>query len=149
MKITFKKPVSPDKILEVLDISPIVYFKKLKDTKAWKATSLYVRTKSKGKCYTCGTIYPIKKLHAGHLIEKRGHSAIYFDLDGLRGQCMRCNRYLHGNKDIFGQKLRKEIGEERVNALYKKSQKTKVWRKNELLRIEEEIKKLSPTRFDV
>ena len=124
------------------DISPIVFFQKLKSTKAWKLTSLYVRTESKGKCYTCGTVYPIKKNHAGHLIEKLGAAAIYFDLDGIRNQCYRCNRLLHGDKDVFGQKLRKEIGEERVNVLYKKSRKTKVWRKNELKEIEKELQEM-------
>lgn len=125
-----------------MDISPIVYFKQLKNTKAWKVTSLYVRTESKGRCYTCNKVYPIEKLHAGHLIEKLGAAAIYFDLDGIRGQCYRCNRQLHGNKDIFGQKLRKEIGEERVNNLYKKSRKTKVWTKNELYLVEQNINAL-------
>ena len=120
----------------MIDVSPIVYFKQLKNTKAWKKTSLFVREKSKGKCYTCNKVYPIQKLHAGHLIEKQGNSAIYFDLDGLRAQCYRCNRLLHGNKDIFGQRLRKEIGEERVNNLYKKAHKTKVWTKNQLKEIE-------------
>ena len=110
-------------------------FKKLASTKAWKLTSELVRLKSKGICYTCGKWYPFKKLHCGHLIEKIGNAIIYFDLDGLRAQCYRCNRLLHGNKDIFGQKLRKEIGEERVNNLYKKINKTKVWNKSELEKI--------------
>ena len=120
----------------------LVPFKKLKSTKAWKLTSEYVRRKSKGVCYTCGKKYEWKELHAGHFIEKQGHASIYMDLSGLRGQCYRCNRLLHGNLDIYGQKLRKEIGEKSVEELYKKSRKTKMWTKAELKKIEIQMEKL-------
>jgi hypothetical protein len=122
---------------EMKDISPIVYPKQLPNTKAWKNTSIYVRLTAYGKCYTCGAMVPFKKLHAGHLIEKLGCAAIYFELDGIRGQCYRCNRLLHGNKAIFTLKLIDEIGEERVRELHKMASKPKFWRKNELDEIAE------------
>ena len=124
----------------------LVPFKKLASTLAWKLTSQYVRLKvcnltdsdeKYGECYTCEKVFPFKKLYAGHLIEKIGHAAIYFDLDGIRAQCYKCNRMLSGDKDNFGQKLRKEIGEERVNNLYKKSRPSKTWNKEELKEIAE------------
>jgi hypothetical protein len=117
------------------DISPIVYPKKLPATKAWKQTSIYVRLLSKGRCYTCGARIPFKKMHAGHVIEKLGCAAIYFELDGLRGQCYRCNRLLHGNKAVFTIKLIDEIGQERVKELHRMSLKPKFWRKDELAKI--------------
>lgn len=118
------------------DISPIVYPKKLPNTKAWKLTSEYVRKLARGRCYTCGRSVPFNKLSAGHFIEKLGCAAIYFDLRGLRGQCFYCNRQLHGNKAVYAIKLLEEIGQEGIQDLYKLSRKPKVWRKNELKEIE-------------
>lgn len=115
-----------------------VPFKKLKNTKAWKFTSLLVRQKSKGICYTCEKKYPIKKLNAGHFIDKIGHAGTYFDLDNLRAQCFYCNRRRHGELGKYGLKLRKEIGDKRVDDLFKKANKPKLWSKEELKKIAEE-----------
>ena len=109
-----------------------ISFNKLPNTKAWKLTSELVRRQSQGICYTCNGRFEFEKLVAGHLIEKRGNVAIYFNLNGLRAQCMRCNRILHGAKDIYALKLIKEIGIEKVNELYIIAQKSKVWTKEEL-----------------
>jgi hypothetical protein len=81
-----------------------------------------------------------KKMHAGHFNEKLGNAAIYFDLDGLRGQCYRCNRLLHGNKDVFAANLIKESGPEVILSLQKKCVGSKFWRKNELEKIAKEMK---------
>ncbi len=116
----------------------LVPFEKLKGTKAWKNTSLLVRLSSNGICYTCGKEVGFDKLVAGHAKEKRGHASIYFDLDGLRGQCGYCNRRLHGNYRIYTLKLIDEIGRERVDAYERKSQKTKHWTKGELNKIAQE-----------
>lgn len=125
--------------------SPIVPPKKLPATKAWKMTSLLVRLKAKGRCYTCGARVPLKKLHAGHFNEKLGNAAIYFELKGLRGQCYRCNRLLHGNKAIYAAKLIEESGPEIITEMNRMCLKSKVWRKDELDKIaaerEKEIKK--------
>ena len=116
-----------------VDISPIIPFKKLKNTKAWKLTSEYVRKSSGGKCYTCGKKYPLAKLVAGHFIEKIGGAAVYFDLRNLRAQCgWNCNRMKHGNKEIYAMKLVKERGPNILQELHKKAQKSKQWHQNEL-----------------
>ena len=113
-----------------------VNFKKLPQTKAWKLTSELIRRRSKGKCYTCGKIFPLNKLNAGHFIEKTGHAGIYFEDDNLRAQCFRCNRLLHGNLVEYTIRLQKEIGQERINKLLKKGNKPKIWTKEELEDIE-------------
>lgn len=114
------------------DISPIIYPKKLPNTKAWKLTSEYVRLLANGKCYTCEAYTPFKKLSAGHFIEKIGCASIYFDLRGLRGQCYYCNRRLHGHKALYAIKLLDEIGAGEIKNLFNLSRKSKFWRKNEL-----------------
>jgi len=123
------------------DLSPIVYPKKLPNTKAWKLTSEYVRLLANGRCYTCGRSVPFKKLSAGHFIEKLGCAAIYFELAGLRGQCYYCNRLLHGNKAVYAIKLLDELGADGLKTLYKLSRKPKFWRKNELEKIAAEREK--------
>jgi hypothetical protein len=117
----------------------IVPFEKLKSSKAWKLTSLLVRLSSGGYCYTCEKKYPMEKLVAGHYIEKRGHAAIYFDLDCLRAQCSwSCNRQNGGMKDVYARKLVKEKGPEILEILFKRSQKSKVWTLAELEEIAEQ-----------
>lgn len=118
-----------------------VPFKKLPNTKAWKITSLLVRTEARGICYTCDKEFPLKKLNAGHFIDKLGHAAVYFERDNLRAQCFRCNRRLHGNLGVYALKLRQEIGDERLADLQKKSRKTKVWTTEELEKIADERSK--------
>jgi len=116
----------------------IVNFEKLKTSKAWLLTSELVRRLGKGRCYTCGAFVPFEKSVAGHAIEKRGHAAIYFDLDCLRNQCSRCNRRLHGNHSVFAAKLIEEIGPERFKKMHQRAIKSMVYTKLDLDKIAEE-----------
>jgi hypothetical protein len=119
-----------------------VPFEKLKNTRAWKNTSILVRLLSNEVCYTCGNKFPFDKLNAGHFREKRGGAVLYFDLRNLRAQCYRCNKILHGAKDIYAKKLVDELGNKILNDLFKEGQKTKVWTKVELEKIADEIEEL-------
>jgi hypothetical protein len=76
---------------------------------AWKWFSLYIRTrdciettrtKTHGKCITCGQIFPIEKLHAGHCIGGRTN-AILLDDEVVHAQCIRCNNYKSGNYENY------------------------------------------------
>ena len=89
-----------------------------------KYYSWYVRVNASDKngmasCYTCGKRLPWKCLDNGHLISRR-FIGTRFDLDDMRPQCQNCNRVLYGNLAYYREKLIKEIGEERVNALDQK-----------------------------
>ncbi len=152
----------PQSTMKNKDLYQIVPFKKFPNTKAWKLTSEYVRRKSRtyradwlkgvkppegtGICYTCYALMPLNKLVAGHFREKRGNASIYFDLRGIRAQCYRCNRILHGNYGVFMLRLLDEIGRKEIDDLIKKSQKPKQWTRAELLKIEksleQELKKI-------
>ena len=74
--------------------------------KAWKAFSLYIRTKEciettgdyqRGRCVTCGAVHPRNDLQAGHFVDGRG-SAILFDERGVHIQCRACNLFRGGAK---------------------------------------------------
>jgi len=118
-----------------------VSFNKLKNTKAWKLTSLLVRIMSHGKCYTCGKVFPINKLFAGHFIEKRGNANTYFDLDNLKAQCYACNFKEHGRKDVYAMKLIEEYGQDHIKKLFRRAGKSKVWTKIELKKLAEKRQK--------
>lgn len=52
-----------------------------------------------------------KESQAGHAIGGR-HSAVLFDPDICRNQCVRCNVFLRGNYPVFTTKLIEEKGME-------------------------------------
>lgn len=67
--------------------------------KAWKAFSVFIRTRdcikyggslTDGICVTCKKPYPFKKLQAGHFIAGRTN-AILLDEDLVHTQCYGCN----------------------------------------------------------
>lgn len=73
--------------------------------KAWKWFSLFVRLRdcyrttggiTHGKCCTCGNLYPIEKLQAGHFVPGRTN-ALLFREKGCHCQCQRCNLFRHGS----------------------------------------------------
>lgn len=119
----------------------IVPFTKLPATKAWKATSEYVRKSLGGRCYTCDKLFPYEKLVAGHFIEKRGNANTYFDLDNLRPQCQwYCNRMGGGRKDIYANNLIKEKGPKIIEDLFRLAGKARMFTKADLEKIEGEMK---------
>ena len=65
----------------------------------WKIFSQYIRLRDcikslgavdRGKCVTCGRIYPFKKLQAGHFVPGRTR-AVLFDERCVHAQCFLCN----------------------------------------------------------
>jgi hypothetical protein len=86
--------------------------------KAWNIFSKALR-KSKSDwrgcapCYTCGKQYEWQLLQAGHY----WHGKLDFDVRNIHPQCVRCNKWLHGNLDNYSMKLIDELGLEEVKQL--------------------------------
>lgn len=74
------------------------------------------------KCYTCTVILPIKRIHNGHYISRQ-YKFTRWDLDNCRPQCFACNVIKKGNSHLFRRNLVLEIGEARVLALEKRSER--------------------------
>ena len=117
--------------------------------RAWAAFSIYIRTRDSdangnGNCFTCGKIYPIKELQAGHWIPGR-HLSILFDERGVHAQCYHCNIGLKGNPIEYYDQMLKKYGKkvcEELKALDKLVVKYKV---TDLLELEQFFKsKLTP-----
>ena len=93
--------------------------------KTWRAFSLYIRTRDclestgdalHGKCCTCGKIYPIGKLQAGHFMPGR-IDALLFDEDQVHAQCYRCNVLLSGVWPAYYRFIEERYGRETIDAM--------------------------------
>lgn len=96
--------------------------------KAWKSFSLWVRNRNAvegmNECYTCGKIYSVKELQAGHFIEGRTNSILFHE-DIVEPQCAKCNIWDKGNLTVYTFKKIKELGEDRVNELIQLKHQTR------------------------
>ena len=90
------------------------------DTICSKVVRITGSTNGRNSCYTCGRYLPWKDLDCGHFISRRFIST-RFDLNNMRPQCRHCNRDLHGNLDVYRQKLTLELGEDRIAELHRKT----------------------------
>lgn len=70
-------------------------------------------------CYTCGRVYSVSKMQAGHYLSRDvgGSSGIYFDERGIKTQCKQCNAFRQGRHKEFREHLVLEYGEEVVDEL--------------------------------
>ena len=69
------------------------------------------------RCYSCQKMFPWKELQAGH----RWHDKLDFDFDNIKPQCVKCNKYLHGNLGEYERHLIEEYGLEFAQELKKKA----------------------------
>lgn len=116
--------------------------------KAWKLTSEYVRlrdclettgTLTEGKCYTCGKRHPLKELQAGHLLD--GHIGMnYLDERGIKIQCVDCNCFLHGNKEVYIPKFIDQYGKALFEELQQRKRTPCLWKQPEYEKFIEEVK---------
>ena len=115
----------------------------LKQTKAWKLFSRYVRQRDK-RCYTCNEGGDWKEADAGHYFH---HCAIFFfDTRFVKRQCTGCNRFHHGRLGIYAMNLIGEIGLKAFKAAERKSHQIKRWKPSELKEIEEKYKCFKPVK---
>lgn len=98
--------------------------------KAWKIQSIYIRKKADGKCYTCPDKREWKEQDCGHY--QHGDALDFEAETNLRCQCVRCNRYLHGNSGVFLSRLIKELGYDPTDELLLKKKQVKKWTREEL-----------------
>lgn len=123
---------------------------------AWAEFSKYIRlkdclvttgTKDRGKCFTCGKVYPFKKLQAGHFIDGR-NATILFDERLVHAQCYACNVIKHGNKDEYTPKMIERFGMEEVQEMWVLAKQSKHWSVAELEDIRDYYKEEYKTIYD-
>jgi hypothetical protein len=69
------------------------------------------------KCISCGDIKDKSQLNAGHYYNVGHFDGLRFDEDNCHGQCIQCNKFLHGNLIEYSKNLPLKIGSERFNLL--------------------------------
>lgn len=116
--------------------------KKTIHDRVWKLMSKAVRLKGVDKqgnnrCYTCDVIKPWQELQAGHF----KHDRLDFDFRNLKGQCSRCNKWLSGRLDVYAERLIRDYGLKWFNKLVKDAWSHKGYSIEEMLKIEEDLKK--------
>jgi len=102
----------------------------------------YIRERDKNNlCISCNK--PLgKKFDAGHFYNANNHWNVRFDENNVNGQCVYCNRHLHGNLIEYGVNLEKKIGVDEFELLRHNAYETRKFTINELQNIIEYYKKL-------
>ena len=92
-----------------------------------KLFSLYIRNRysknGKAKCFTCGKVDDIKKLHAGHFMSRK-HYSTRWDETNVQVQCPKCNLFGQGEQYAFGKLLDIRIAEGKAEELQELSRTT-------------------------
>jgi len=96
--------------------------KKSPRDKAWEWFSRYYRLKNSNKegfcvCYTCGVMKAWNDgMQTGHLLDGR-NNAILLCEEAVRCQCVGCNMFKSGNKEVYIPKFIDEMGREAYDSL--------------------------------
>ena len=106
----------------------------LKNTKAWKLFSQFIRLRDGGVCFTCDDRKSWKLQHAGHYIHR--NKSTFFDEMNVNCHCVVCNTWNHGKRGEYAVKLIDKYGRKKFNDLVKRSIQTKNWSPKELKEIE-------------
>ena len=96
-----------------------------------KVFSLYVRTRDRGMCITCGRVAEVKEVQAGHYVS-RSHLSLRWDEKNVNCQCVGCNVFKHGSLDTYALRLREMYGDGILRELNAKKHQMKQWTPNEL-----------------
>ena len=111
--------------------------------RAWRAFSLYIRTKySKDgicTCFTCDKELPIKEIQAGHGVSGRSNGILFVE-EVVRPQCMGCNVMQHGRYDVFVPKLIEMYGLDGYEEFMRMKRTPKKLTIDDYLSIEQEYK---------
>lgn len=84
----------------------------------------FIRNRDKNLgCISCGS----EVTEAGHYYSAGHYSSLRFNEVNTNGQCVRCNRFLHGNLIHYRQGLVKRYGEQKVLLLDSAARSHKKW----------------------
>jgi len=100
----------------------------------------YVRIRDKdSNCISCDRPL-VGKFDAGHFYSQGGYPSVRFDLVNIWGQCVYCNRDLHGNLLPYRTRLIKKIGKKEYNALEQRARASNKQTIPEIILMKEEYK---------
>jgi len=69
------------------------------------------------KCISCGQIKSERFMNCGHFYNVGHYAGLRFNEDNAHGQCIHCNKHLHGNLIEYRDNLFMKLGAERFENL--------------------------------
>jgi len=104
-----------------------------------KYFSEYIRQRDNGVCITCGTTKPWKEMQAGHYWS-RSYNSTRFDPENVYCQCVGCNVFKSGNKEVYSLRLIEKGGVALLDDLSRRRLRIKQFNVVELQGMIESIK---------
>jgi hypothetical protein len=106
--------------------------------KAQKVFNTFIRNRdAKMGCISCGM--PLtQKFDAGHFYNANNHWSVRFSELNVHGQCVHCNRDLHGNLLEYRKRIIHRVGAANLSWLDMEARKTRKFTKDELREIAKE-----------
>jgi hypothetical protein len=102
----------------------------------------YIRLRDQNKgCISCGASLVGIKFDAGHYYSVGSSPSIRFNEDNVHGQCVHCNRHLHGNLIEYTYRLPDRITQEKIEELSKLKNELKKYTIPEVKDLIEKYKK--------
>jgi len=95
--------------------------------KAWKVFRDYIVKRDKEICFTCGE----EGNQAGHFIHGKTKPC-YFNPQNVHCQCVKCNYFLDGNRDVYLRKIQLKYGIKIGDKLLAQKYQMKLWKVKEL-----------------
>jgi len=119
--------------------------KKPKDKKGYWMEKLdaifskYIRERDDGKCYTCGLHKDPKEMQCGHFITRGQHNTRFSEIN-CHCQCVGCNVFKMGNKEVYSVNLEKQYGYGILQKLAKEGNESRCYAIKELQELIETYK---------
>jgi hypothetical protein len=104
--------------------------------KAQGSFNKYVRLRDEHLgCVSCGAKLVGSKYDAGHFYNANNHWGLRFDEFNVHGQCVRCNRDLHGNLLEYRKRIVQRIGQSELDRLDGEANNTRKFSRDEVIEI--------------
>lgn len=92
------------------------------------------------RCFTCSKVAPIKEMQCGHFVS-RIHKSLRWDERNANTQCVACNMFNEGKKDVYAVRLIEKYGQHILFDLHQEKQKVAKWTVPQLEALIEDLKK--------
>ncbi len=76
-------------------------------------------------------------MDAGHFVSKARGNSIYFVEENIHPQCVRCNRFLEGNKHLFTLYMLDTYGRKKIEELEQQARQLEAWRLSDFEEVED------------
>ncbi len=92
------------------------------------------------RCVTCERVAPISEMQCGHFVS-RIHKSLRWDDRNAAAQCVACNMFNEGRKDVYSVRLVEKYGPHILFDLQQDKHKVSRWSAQDLEALIEELKK--------